>query len=53
MDVEKKLRLPGDGEEEGDWDWHTHTAIYKIDKKNLLDSTGNSILRSGLYGRKT
>ena len=30
MDVEKKLRLPGDGEEEGDWDWHVQTAIYKI-----------------------
>ena len=49
-DVDNKLMVwrggarggSGGGEKSGVWAWHMYTAMYKIDNKDRLYSTGNS-----------
>ena len=40
------------GKKLGEQDAHIHTTTYKTDTKDLLHSTGNSILCNGMYGKR-
>ena len=40
--VTKWGTVGGLGYNEGGWHWHTHITTYKLDKEDLLNSTGKS-----------